>query len=696
MISSTPLPVTIRRSQPASVRAASAKRVAQGERALDHARAGRRVGGAGDRGEAPAAARRSRRCGTTTCPPAASRRRGRRPCQLRACAVIRIVRARRSRLQRGERRRGAGLVRDRDQHAAALRVERGLEGVAGAGAEQRGAGHRRVLARAAADHDDRSRPRGSTRPPRAPPARRGSAPRAPARPGSSPPWPTAGRRAARACRSWPSTVPSRWPFRQGHFDADEPSHFGAVRPARPRAPEPLRAQLEDAICAAITGGGAPPAPGCPPRASRRDPARLPRRRQRGLRADRRRGLDRDPPRRAPVVRAVPAAGVGPDGGPQPLAPRASRASRAASAPPLRLDLTATAPDLSAFPRRAWSAALRRVLAEMPDAALDYGDPRGRRELRAELAAYLVRVRGVVGDARGPGRHERLHAGAVADLPGAARRAGRRRVAVEDPSLDDAWATIRSAGLEVVGLPVDEHGIRVDALRRRRGARHARAPVPDRRGARARAAARAAGVGRDRDRGRLRLRVPLRPRAGRDAAAARARPRRLPRHGVEDARAGAAARLAARAAGRWPRRSRASAGRWTPAARRSTPAPTPACSPPARSTATCAAPGASTASAATRWSRRSRRGSRTAGSRASPPGCTCCCGSRPERTRRRWSRALAERRIRIRGLAGYRLTPRAGRAGARDRLRPAPARRDRRGRRGSCATRSMMSPRRMAG
>ena len=33
------------------------------------------------------------------------------------------------------------------------------------------------------------------------------------------------------------------------------------------------------------------------------------------------------------------------------------------------------------------------------------------------------------------------------------------VAVEDPSLDDSWATIRSAGLEVVGVPVDEHGDR---------------------------------------------------------------------------------------------------------------------------------------------------------------------------------------------------------------------------------------------
>ena len=41
--------------------------------------------------------------------------------------------------------------------------------------------------------------------------------------------------------------------------------------------------------------------------------------------------------------------------------------------------------------------------------------------------------------------------------------GARRVAVEDPSLDDAWRTIGSAGLEVVGLPVDEHGVVLDDL-----------------------------------------------------------------------------------------------------------------------------------------------------------------------------------------------------------------------------------------
>ena len=314
---------------------------------------------------------------------------------------------------------------------------------------------------------------------------------------------------------------------------------------------------------------------------------------------------------APVVRAAPAA-----------APDTNGASPGVDSP-ARLDLTATAPDLSLFPRRAWSAALRRVVADMPDAALDYaGDPRGDAALRAELAAYLVRVRGLVATdvvlTNGYTQGLWLTCRALA-----AR--GATRVAVEDPSLDDAWATIRSAGLEVVGLPVDEHGVRARRPRRRRAPGHAGAPVPDRRRARAGAPAGAAGLGRDRDRGRLRLRVPLRPRAGRDAAAARARPRRLPRDRVQDARArrcgsaGSSRRRSCR------RRSRASAGGSTPAATRSRRARTRGCWPPARSTGTCAGRGASTANAATGWSRRSpgtgvrgrRRGRRAAPAPTAP-------------------------------------------------------------------------------
>jgi GntR family transcriptional regulator/MocR family aminotransferase len=44
------------------------------------------------------------------------------------------------------------------------------------------------------------------------------------------------------------------------------------------------------------------------------------------------------------------------------------------------------------------------------------------------------------------------------------RSGARRLAVEDPCADDdAVPVARAAGLEVVGVPVGDHGIRVDAL-----------------------------------------------------------------------------------------------------------------------------------------------------------------------------------------------------------------------------------------
>jgi GntR family transcriptional regulator/MocR family aminotransferase len=216
---------------------------------------------------------------------------------------------------------------------------------------------------------------------------------------------------------------------------------------------PLRAQLERAVCDAIAAGGLRPGD------------RLPASRQLAEAAGVSRGVVSEAyaqlaaegwieirQGRAPVVRAQAiASGVAAAGAP-------ALDGVAALAP--RLDLTATAPDLSRFPRRAVMAAFRRTLAEMPDAALDYGDPRGDDVLRAELAAYLVRVCGV---AAVPDRVV-VTGGYTQGLWLACRALaarGAKRVAVEDPSLDDSWATIRSAGLEVVGVPVDADGARID-------------------------------------------------------------------------------------------------------------------------------------------------------------------------------------------------------------------------------------------
>ncbi|HSN06884.1 MAG TPA: PLP-dependent aminotransferase family protein [Candidatus Angelobacter sp.] len=60
----------------------------------------------------------------------------------------------------------------------------------------------------------------------------------------------------------------------------------------------------------------------------------------------------------------------------------------------RYSLLPGRPNVSAFPRGPWAAAARRALAKAPSDAFDYGDPRGRVELREALAGYLSRARGL--------------------------------------------------------------------------------------------------------------------------------------------------------------------------------------------------------------------------------------------------------------------------------------------------------------
>ena len=116
---------------------------------------------------------------------------------------------------------------------------------------------------------------------------------------------------------------------------------------------------------------------------------------------------------------------------RPTAPGAAEGSDPAdcegSDPGLRFDLRTGRVDLSLFPRRAWLAATARALRELPDAAFDYGDPRGHEPLRDALAAHLGRARGVLADPDADRRVRRAlpgRAGPVARAR-AARRAARR-------------------------------------------------------------------------------------------------------------------------------------------------------------------------------------------------------------------------------------------------------------------------------
>jgi GntR family transcriptional regulator / MocR family aminotransferase len=148
----------------------------------------------------------------------------------------------------------------------------------------------------------------------------------------------------------------------------------------------------------------------------------------------------------------------------PAVAAAARTSRPQPPPEprrFRFDLRAGSPDLSAFPRSAWLAAARRALNAAPARALGYGDPRGRPELRAALAAYLARARGVrttpdrivvcTGFTQG-----------LALLCQVLRERGATTVGVEEYGQPGTLAVLAASALAPVMLPVDGSGAVLDA------------------------------------------------------------------------------------------------------------------------------------------------------------------------------------------------------------------------------------------
>jgi GntR family transcriptional regulator/MocR family aminotransferase len=140
---------------------------------------------------------------------------------------------------------------------------------------------------------------------------------------------------------------------------------------------------------------------------------------------------------------------------------ARRLPTPATAPQL-IDLRPGIPDLVEFPRGPWLRSLRRMLTELPSDRLGYLDARGVPELREELATYLNRVRGTATEPEAVTITSGFAQGMRVVAEALAAR-GARRIGVEDPSYPGAWAAIRAAGLEVVGIGVDRNGIIVDGL-----------------------------------------------------------------------------------------------------------------------------------------------------------------------------------------------------------------------------------------
>ena len=134
---------------------------------------------------------------------------------------------------------------------------------------------------------------------------------------------------------------------------------------------------------------------------------------------------------------------------------------AAAGPDPIVDFRPGRPDPALFPRAAWARATRAALAGLGPAELAEVDRRGLAGLRAALAEYLGRVRGVAAPpdrivvCAGFGHAVDL---LVRVLPG-------HRFAVEDPGYPAPRAPVGREGRPVDAVPVDADGLVVAALRR---------------------------------------------------------------------------------------------------------------------------------------------------------------------------------------------------------------------------------------
>lgn len=137
------------------------------------------------------------------------------------------------------------------------------------------------------------------------------------------------------------------------------------------------------------------------------------------------------------------------------------ATRAASAPTTRYDLSTSSVDTGAFPYLTWSRLMRETLRNHRE-LLANGDPAGESELREALSDFLYRRRGVRCDP------EQIVVGAGVDylltqlmylLPKDAR------LAMEDPGYQGAARVARLHHRTALPVPVDAQGMAVEALAR---------------------------------------------------------------------------------------------------------------------------------------------------------------------------------------------------------------------------------------
>jgi GntR family transcriptional regulator / MocR family aminotransferase len=135
----------------------------------------------------------------------------------------------------------------------------------------------------------------------------------------------------------------------------------------------------------------------------------------------------------------------------------------AFAKPARFDFRTGIPDASLFPFQTWRRLMARQVRSGTAGAGVYDDPAGHRGLREAIVRHISVSRGAKASADDViitnGTQQAV------DLVARALLAPGDRVAVEDPGYPPVRLLLQSQGTRVKGVPVDRHGLVVDALPR---------------------------------------------------------------------------------------------------------------------------------------------------------------------------------------------------------------------------------------
>lgn len=126
-------------------------------------------------------------------------------------------------------------------------------------------------------------------------------------------------------------------------------------------------------------------------------------------------------------------------------------------------MSGTRPDVRLLPADLIGRAYRRALRIRGPALLSYGEPAGLLRLRLQLSEMLSATRGLMVDANSVlvTRGSQM---ALALVARALLRPG-DAVAVEHPGYRPAWEAFKLAGAQILPVPVDDHGLDVEALER---------------------------------------------------------------------------------------------------------------------------------------------------------------------------------------------------------------------------------------